>query len=198
MEKKLKFMFLILASLLLQTIKSNAETQSSDHQSPCLAGKEKITTMRFYVQDFVGGDSPTVWRVAQTNLTEVLPSDFGAVDVLDNLVTSEPEVDSKEVGRIQGIIGLTDFHEKALVMLLNLVFTEGEYKGSTLSVLGRNPLHEKIREVPIVGGTGAFRMARGYAITTTYSTDETKRHPNVYQYDVVVYHFDGFTLLARQ
>ncbi|KAL8027852.1 hypothetical protein ABFS82_14G120900 [Erythranthe guttata] len=168
MEKKLKFMFLILSSISLQTIMSNADTQSSDHRSPCLAGKEKLTTLRFYVQDFVGGDSPTVWEIAKTNLTDVLPSAFGLVSVLDNLVTSEPEVDSKEVGRIQGIIGLTDFHEKALVMLLNLVFTEGEYKGSTLSVLGRNPLAEETREVPIVGGTGAFRMARGYAVTTTY------------------------------
>ncbi|KAL7125478.1 hypothetical protein ABFS83_14G120100 [Erythranthe nasuta] len=197
MEKKLKIMFLILSSLSLQTIISNADTQSSDRRSPCLAGKEKLTTLRFYVQDFVGGgDSPTVWKVAQTNLTDALPSAFGLVSVLDNLVTSEPEVDSKEVGRIQGIIGLTDFHEKALVMLLNLVFTEGEYKGSTLSVLGRNPLAEETREVPIVGGTGAFRMARGYAVTTTYSNDEAHHH-GVIQYDVVVYHFDGLTLLSR-
>ncbi|XP_012833747.1 PREDICTED: dirigent protein 1-like isoform X1 [Erythranthe guttata] len=197
MEKKLKFMFLILSSISLQTIMSNADTQSSDHRSPCLAGKEKLTTLRFYVQDFVGGDSPTVWEIAKTNLTDVLPSAFGLVSVLDNLVTSEPEVDSKEVGRIQGIIGLTDFHEKALVMLLNLVFTEGEYKGSTLSVLGRNPLAEETREVPIVGGTGAFRMARGYAVTTTYSNDEAHHH-GVIQYDVVVYHFDGLLTLLSQ
>ncbi|KAL8027850.1 hypothetical protein ABFX02_14G123700 [Erythranthe guttata] len=81
-------------------------------------------------------------------------------------------------------------------MLLNLVFTDGEYKGSTLSVLGRNPLGEETREVPIVGGTGAFRMARGYAVTSTYSNDEAHSH-GVIQYDVVVYHFDGLTLLSR-
>ncbi|XP_012833748.1 PREDICTED: dirigent protein 2-like isoform X2 [Erythranthe guttata] len=197
MEKKLKITFLILSSLLLQSIISNADTESSDHRSPCLAGKEKLTMLRFYVQDFVGGDSPTVWEIAKTNLTDVLPSAFGLVSVLDNLVTSEPEVDSKEVGRIQGIIGLTDFHEKALVMLLNLVFTDGEYKGSTLSVLGRNPLGEETREVPIVGGTGAFRMARGYAVTSTYSNDEAHSH-GVIQYDVVVYHFDGLLTLLSQ
>ncbi|KAL9141677.1 hypothetical protein ABFS82_14G121000 [Erythranthe guttata] len=182
MEKKLKFMFLILSSISLQTIMSNADTQSSDHRSPCLAGKEKLTTLRFYVQDFVGGDSPTVWEIAKTNLTDVLPSAFGLVSVLDNLVTSEPEVDSKEVGRIQGIIGLTDFHEKALVMLLNLVFTEGEYKGSTLSVLGRNPLAEETREVPIVGGTGAFRMARGYANHRDVESATYRRTRSLYIY----------------
>ncbi|KAK6143376.1 hypothetical protein DH2020_023724 [Rehmannia glutinosa] len=91
--------------------------------------KERLTKLRFYVQDLVGGENQTVWKVAQSNLTDVLPSAFGLLSVLDNLVTSGPEIDSKEVGRIQGVIGLSDFHEKALVMLLNLVFTEGEYKG---------------------------------------------------------------------
>ncbi|KAL0376228.1 UNVERIFIED_CONTAM: Dirigent protein 11 [Sesamum calycinum] len=91
-------------------------------------------------------------------------------------VTSGPEIESREVGRIQGLIGLADFHEKALVMLLNVVFTEGEYKGSTLSILGRNPLDDEVREVPVVGGTGGFRMARGYAVTTTYAVDKAHTH----------------------
>ncbi|KAG8368093.1 hypothetical protein BUALT_Bualt15G0009400 [Buddleja alternifolia] len=150
--------------------------------------KEKLTKLRFYVQDMVGGESPTVWKVAQSNLTDILPSAFGLVSVLDNLVTSGPELDSGEIGRIQGIIGLSDFHEKALVMLVNLVFTQGRYNGSTLSILGRNSLDAELREVSIVGGTGAFRMARGYAITSTYAVDEAHTH-GVIQYDVVVYHY---------
>ncbi|KAK4424060.1 Dirigent protein 21 [Sesamum alatum] len=87
-----------------------------------------------------------------------LPSSFGLVAVLDNLVTSGPEIDSQEVGRMQGIIALADLREEALAMLLNIVFTEGEFKGSTLSILGRNPLSDKVREVPIVGGI-YFRWA---------------------------------------
>ncbi|KAL0386879.1 UNVERIFIED_CONTAM: Dirigent protein 11 [Sesamum radiatum] len=136
-----------------------------------------------------GGENPTVWKVAQSNLTDVLPSAFGLVSVVDNLVTSGPEIESREVGRIQGLIGLADFHEKALVMLLNVVFTEGEYKGSTLSILGRNPLDDEVREVPVVGGTGGFRMARGYAVTTTYAVDKAHTH-GVIEYNVVVAHYD--------
>ncbi|KAL0454088.1 UNVERIFIED_CONTAM: Dirigent protein 11 [Sesamum latifolium] len=173
-------------ALLMNMLGSNAEAQ---RLNSCL-GKERLTRLRFYLQDVVGGENRTVWRVAQSNLSDVLPSVFGAVCVLDNLVTTGPEIDSQEVGRMQGLIGLADFHEKALVMLLNMVFTEGEYKGSTLSILGRNPLDAKVREVPIVGGTGAFRMARGYVITRTYSMDEAHIR-SVYEYNLVVFHMDG-------
>ncbi|KAK4424061.1 Dirigent protein 21 [Sesamum alatum] len=162
-----------------------------------LPGMERVTRLRFYVQDLVGGPNPTVWKVAQSNLSDVLPSGFGVVSVLDNLVTSGPEIDSKEVGRIQGLIGLADFHEKALVMLLNLVFTEGEYKGSTFSILKRNPLDDKVREVPIVGGTGAFRMARGFAVTTTYAVDKAHTH-GVIEYNVVVVHMDDAMMLESE
>ncbi|KAL0348493.1 UNVERIFIED_CONTAM: Dirigent protein 21 [Sesamum angustifolium] len=185
---KLSIVLMLGALALLMNMmgsKSNAEAQ---RLNPCL-GKERLTRLRFYLQDLVGGENKTVWQVAQSNLTDVLPSAFGTVCVLDNLVTTGPEIDSQEVGRMQGLIGLADLHEAALVMLLNVVFTEGEYKGSTLSILGRNPLLDKTREVPIVGGTGAFRMARGYVITRTYSTDET-HFRSVYEYNLVVFHMD--------
>ncbi|KAI3447945.1 hypothetical protein Pfo_004610 [Paulownia fortunei] len=151
----------IFGSLLINMLVSYAETQllNADDlgQRNLRLGQERVTKLRFYVQDLVGGDNPTVWKVAQSNLTDILPSAFGLVSVLDNLVTSGPEIDSKE----------------------------GKYKGSTLSILGRNPLDDKIREVPIVGGTGAFRMARGYAHTH-----------GIIEYDVVVYHVDDINYIV--
>ncbi|KAH6813290.1 hypothetical protein C2S51_022308 [Perilla frutescens var. frutescens] len=168
---------LILGSLLLL----QAETQ-------------KVTRLRFYLHDVIGGDKPTVWTVARCNLTDVLPSAFGKLVVLDNLVTEEPDVNSAVVGRLQGTVGLADLREKALVMLLNLVFTEGEYEGSTLSIVGRNPLGDEVREVPIVGGTGKFRMATGFIITSTYFNDPA-RVRNVYEYNAVVLHMDPAALL---
>ncbi|CAA0815641.1 Dirigent protein 17 [Striga hermonthica] len=118
--------------------------------------------------------------------------------MLDNLVTSGPEMGSGEVGRIQGLIGQASMHEMALVMLVNVVFTHGVYKGSTLSIVGRNPLNDEVREVPVVGGTGFFRMARGYALTTTYSVNEAHTH-GVIVYDVEVWHLDGqFALVSPQ
>ncbi|KAK4405344.1 Dirigent protein 11 [Sesamum angolense] len=184
--QKLQLTLVLMFGSLLMNIPRGSHAESELNLCP---GRERVTRLRFYVQDLVGGENPTVWKVAQSNLTNLLPSAFGLVSVLDNLVTSGPEIESREVGRIQGLIGLADFHEKALVMLLNVVFTEGEYKGSTLSILGRNPLDDEVREVPIVGGTGGFRMARGYAVTTTYAVDKAHTH-GVIEYNVVVAHYD--------
>ncbi|KAL8504772.1 hypothetical protein ACS0TY_016089 [Phlomoides rotata] len=38
--------------------------------------------------------------------------------------------------------------ESALAMNLNFVFTGGEYNGSSLCILGRNPIDSKNRELP--------------------------------------------------
>ncbi|KAL2469293.1 Dirigent protein 2 [Forsythia ovata] len=157
-------------------------------QSLC-RGKEKVTKLHFYLQDVVGGPNRTVYDVAKSEITDSLPSEFGEVLVLDNLVTAGPEPESKKVGRMQGVVGLSDLHEMALFMLVNLVFTEGKFNGSTLSVLGRNPLNDKVREVQVVGGTGVFRMARGYVITRTHSVVDA-HILSVYEYTVVVFHFD--------
>ncbi|KAL8542304.1 hypothetical protein ACS0TY_003244 [Phlomoides rotata] len=37
----------------------------------------------------------------------------------------------------------------------------------TVALVGRQALYEVDREMPIVGGTGVFRMARGYAVCNT-------------------------------
>ncbi|XP_041998204.1 dirigent protein 1-like [Salvia splendens] len=149
--------------------------------------RREVTRLRFYLHDFIGGDSPTVWAVARCNLTDVLPYKFGKFLVLDNLVTSAPGLDSPEVGRLQGTV----------VMVLNLVLTKGEYEGSTLSILGRNPLTHEAREVSIVGGTAAFRMATGYILTSTYFKDPAGVC-NVYEYDAVVYHTNRNVLLSHR
>ncbi|KAL0348492.1 UNVERIFIED_CONTAM: Dirigent protein 21 [Sesamum angustifolium] len=188
--QKLQLTLVLMFGSLLMNIPRGSHAESELNLCP---GRERVSRLRFYVQDLVGGENPTVWKVAQSNLTDVLPSAFGLVSVLYNLVTSGPEIESREVGRIQGLIGLADFHEKALFMLLNVVFTEGKYKGSTLSILGRNPLDDEVREVPIVGGTGGFRMARGYAVTTTYAVDKAHTH-GVIEYNVVVAHYDDDAL----
>ncbi|XVF49906.1 hypothetical protein PTKIN_Ptkin04bG0053600 [Pterospermum kingtungense] len=49
----------------------------------------------------------------------------------------------------------------------------GPYNGSTFRVLGRNPVTKEEREMPVIGGTGKFRLARGYCLARTYSMDQT-------------------------
>ncbi|KAK2386175.1 dirigent protein [Trifolium repens] len=106
---------------------------------------------------------------------------------MDNLLTEEQELTSKKIGRAQGLFGLASLEDRGMVMLINLAFTEGEFAGSTLSMLGRNPVQNTVRELPIVGGTGVFRFARGYAIAKSLWDISTSEH-FVVEYDVTVSH----------
>ncbi|KAK0583441.1 hypothetical protein LWI29_036973 [Acer saccharum] len=56
-------------------------------------------------------------------------------------------------------------------MVFNFGFTEGMYKGSSISILGLNSAMNPVREMAIVGGTGIFRLGRGYAIAQTHWFD---------------------------
>ncbi|CAI9765455.1 unnamed protein product [Fraxinus pennsylvanica] len=112
--------------------------------------------MHIFIQDEVGDANPTVWEVARSNITSTSPTSFGQVRVLDNLLTVGPDRNSQRVGRAQGLIAFADLQESTLTMNLNFVFTSGQYNGSTLCMLGRNPLGNQYRELAIVGGTGVF------------------------------------------
>ena len=57
-------------------------------------------------------------------------------------------------------------------MTVTYSFTRGRFNGSSLSVVGRNPIMSEVREMPVVGGTGVFRFARGYCFARTYSMDQ--------------------------
>ncbi|KAI3683655.1 hypothetical protein L1987_84167 [Smallanthus sonchifolius] len=108
-----------------------------------------------------------------TTLTNTPDTFFGDVVVIDDPLTVGPEPNSKIVGRAQGIYAGASLSEIRLLMTLNYVFVEGKYNGSTLSILGSNPVFSKVREMPIVGGSGLFRFACGYALAKTYSFNTT-------------------------
>ncbi|XP_051133508.1 dirigent protein 1-like [Andrographis paniculata] len=129
----------------------------------------------------------TVFSVARASISEQLPSRFGILYAEDILVTDGPDPESKKLGRSQGTIATQDLKEiRTLGVMINVVFTNGEYKGSTLSCMGRILFINQVREVPIIGGSGAFRRAWGYALLTTYSVD-VYGNSYVVEYDAVVY-----------
>ncbi|KAK6155978.1 hypothetical protein DH2020_010226 [Rehmannia glutinosa] len=150
--------------------------------------KEIKTKLHFYFHDVASGVNPTMYKVAQSEITSTSPTSFGLIDMIDNLLTVGPEPNSGVVGRAQGTIGFADLNNPAIQMGLNFLFTEGKYKGSTISVLGRNAITEKVRELPIVGGTGVFRMARGVVVTSTYCFDATTAN-GVLEYTMYVRHY---------
>ncbi|KAK4407600.1 Dirigent protein 21 [Sesamum angolense] len=124
-------------------------------------GVEKMSRLHFYFHDIVSGKHPTAIFVAGKK------NKFGGTAMIDDPLTEGVKHGSKVVGRAQGMYALSSLDSSSLLMVMNFEFTEGKYNGSSLSVLGRNPFLQTVREMPVVGGSGLFRFARGYALAKT-------------------------------
>ncbi|XP_047956494.1 dirigent protein 21-like [Salvia hispanica] len=148
-------------------------------------GNKKITKLHFYVHNLELGPNATVYRVATASITSTSPTSFGQVNVFDDRVTAEPDIKSEQVARAQGTSAYADLQAGAIAMTANFYITSGEFNGSTLVIAGRNPLLEPTRELPVIGGTGAFRLARGYAVVGIYLYDKAARY-SVLEYTVYV------------
>uniref|UniRef100_A0A0E0MD42 Dirigent protein n=1 Tax=Oryza punctata TaxID=4537 RepID=A0A0E0MD42_ORYPU len=131
-------------------------------------GAAGITKIKVYWHDILAGPNPTAMRVAQAASTNASSTYFGAVVAIDDPLTSAPALSSSEVvGRAQGTYTFADQKVIGLLMNMNFVFTAGEHNGSSLAIMGRNEVMSAVREMSIVGGSGKFRMATGYAEART-------------------------------
>ncbi|KZV47249.1 dirigent protein 22-like [Dorcoceras hygrometricum] len=191
MEKVDQFVSSVKDILVPHHCNSNIE---EERLKKLINAKEKTAIIHCYVQDALGGPKATVWEVARSVQTVNSPTTFGQVRVVDDLLTAGADRDSEKLGRTQGLITSSDLSEPALTMNLNFYFNAGQHKGSSICIGGRNPMNNKDRELPIIGGTGVFRMARGYAITNTLSFDAVSNY-GVLEYTFYVaypdYHHEG-------
>ncbi|KAL0386893.1 UNVERIFIED_CONTAM: Dirigent protein 21 [Sesamum radiatum] len=149
---------------------------------------QKATHLHFYLHDIVSGPNPTNIPIAMSNSTAQSPTYFGLIAAIDDPLTLGPSPDSEIVGRAQGLFGSTSLEEIAFHMTFDIVFTNGKYNGSTLTVLGRNPFLREYRELSIVGGSGVFRLARGTAVLNTVTYNSTSGDA-VVEYNVTVLHY---------
>ncbi|GLJ53075.1 hypothetical protein SUGI_1130830 [Cryptomeria japonica] len=60
--------------------------------------------------------------------------------------------------------------------------------GSSLAVVGNKTMFMEVREMEILGGSGKFRLARGYAIARTHSFN-IKSGNAIVHYNVTVHHY---------
>ncbi|XP_057788614.1 dirigent protein 23-like [Salvia miltiorrhiza] len=160
--------------ILVSAILACVEAQTSDQPSWAKRNeteKEVITTLQFYFHDVVSGPNPTAIRIAQAASTNASSYLFGALWMIDDPLTVGPGPSSKLIGRARGLYGSVGQTDWGLIMALSYVFTDGIYDGSSFSLLGFNPVTKSGREMAVVGGTGLFRLARGYAIANTYQAN---------------------------
>ncbi|CAI9108334.1 OLC1v1007904C1 [Oldenlandia corymbosa var. corymbosa] len=107
---------------------------------------------------------------------------------MDAPITVDSDPNSDLIGRLQGTYSFAGRDEHVLSMAINFVFTKGEYRNSSLSVLANNPISHEYREFPILGGTGAFRLARGIATANTVKVDMEKLNA-LLEYHVIIQHY---------
>lgn len=143
----------------------------------------KTSHLHFYYHDIPSGKNPTAVKIISGNELS-----FGATYMIDDALTEGPDHSSKLVGRAQGMYSIASQHDISLLMIVNFVFTDGKYNGSSLSMIGSNHVSENVREMPIIGGSGLFRLAKGFALAHTIWFDQTNRNDTA-EYNVTVKHF---------
>lgn len=191
MEKmltRLTTMSLIFFFFFFSTLVAGKSQGFSRTLSPEALGlkKEKLSHLHFFLHDIVEGEKATAVRVAEAWMTNTSKTGFGFLAIMDDPLTEGPDLGSKTVGRAQGMYASAAENEFALLMVLNFAFIEGKYKGSNLSLLGRNEVFSEVREMPIIGGSGVFRFARGYAQAKTHKITVES---SIVEYNVLVYHY---------
>ncbi|XP_057788594.1 dirigent protein 4-like [Salvia miltiorrhiza] len=186
MEKTIIFACILLLSTCTTPAFSKYYRESEAYK-PVL----KKTQLRFFIHDILSGSKPSAVRIAAPNTTAYdtgNPTPFGTVYAIDDVLTEGPEATSAVVGNAQGMyLSSSQGKNLTLVMYVDLGFTAGRFKGSSLSVFSRNPVTESHREMAVVGGRGRFRRAQGTVFVKTHFLNYTNGDA-VLQYDVEVVH----------
>uniref|UniRef100_A0A0D9W0H2 Dirigent protein n=1 Tax=Leersia perrieri TaxID=77586 RepID=A0A0D9W0H2_9ORYZ len=158
----------------------------------CQLGSEKTTNLHFYLHDTLSGNDPSAVPVAHGDKFTANPGNpvpFSSVVVTDDVLTEGPDRQSKVVGNAQGLYVSSGKREFSLVLGIDFELTDGPFNGSSFVVFSRNPvLQGNGRELSIVGGRGAFRMARGYALLKTHYLD-TGNGDAIIEYNVTLLHY---------
>lgn len=173
------------ASSSSRTIKRNVGVGSGLRDLVTHNDKQKETKMEFYVHELRSADpTDTTATLKVANLPpNTKPLQWGSSFVFDNEVREGSGADSKLLGRERGWGVVSDQKsEEALQLLSKITFTDGDYTGSTLTFSGNVGGKVMPYELIILGGTGHFRGAHGYALADKVPNEggRFKFHWNVF------------------
>ncbi|XP_059663894.1 dirigent protein 4-like [Cornus florida] len=142
-------------------------------------GQLKETNMTFYLHEWSVDLNFTAVTTATnvTNATAIpvtgIPgfpwtlTTFGTMFCADDPITVGFDKTSAQIGRAQGIFVTSALDGSSTHVSASIVFTNATYNGSTIEIQGASHNYQSVNEVAVVGGTGIFRYARGYATFQT-------------------------------
>lgn len=134
---------------------------------------QQSAVLNFYMHDNLDTNPSSAVTVVQSPGSVNGASNhelFGAIAVFDDALTLTSDPSSPELGRGRGfyVFNSMDQVSTSLEFVWTAVFGPNSgYSGSTLSFKGYDRISDVNREIVITGGTGGFRMARGWATITT-------------------------------
>ncbi|KAM0911991.1 hypothetical protein ACQ4PT_013102 [Festuca glaucescens] len=171
MARQLTFSALATLLMAASSVVSLSSARGAIHVG---VGAEESHHMHMYMHDFSTGPNPSAVVVARgtgPTLRGSVDRRFGDTLVMDDTLTDGPSPASRAVGRAQGfyVAASSAGSDPAVLVSMNVLLTSAPYNGSTLAVSGRNAVMAQVRELSVVGGTGRFRMARGYVLMKTAS-----------------------------
>ncbi|KAM0927881.1 hypothetical protein ACQ4PT_002127 [Festuca glaucescens] len=179
----------VLILLVLFSLQRDAAAATGVHHHHRF-GREKVTTLLFYLHDTLSGKDPTAVLVAHGANATSRPGDptpFGSVYATDDVLTEGPERTSRVVGSAQGLY-VSSGKDGRLSLVMGMDFELSDYNGSSFVVFSRNPVTVDHRELAVVGGRGEFRMARGFAVLRTHYLD-TGNGDAIIEYNVTLLHY---------
>lgn len=170
-------------SLFLLLLLAASSTSPTVHAHDS-GNRDRLTHIHLYMHETSSGPNSTIATMVASPLGG--NSSFGSLEVDDNELRTGPDPASSELlGRFQGLFIGTG-QDSSYTTPVTLVFTAGEYAGSTLSIHGIIHSFDEPFERIVLGGTGKFRLSRGYSITKIVGNPT----PNV-----VVFEIDLFVLM---
>ncbi|XP_004497739.1 dirigent protein 18-like [Cicer arietinum] len=87
---------------------------------------------------------------------------FGTITVIDDVLTSQPELGSQMVGKAQGVYVASSGDGSRQMMTFTALFEGGEY-GDSLNFYGLYKIGSTMSRLSVIGGTGKFKNAKGFA-----------------------------------
>ncbi|RWW30112.1 hypothetical protein GW17_00005320 [Ensete ventricosum] len=136
----------------------------------------------YFHETFIGPDNTTL-NVVEKNR----PNGFGDIFIFDTVLRVGLEANSTYVGKAQGVTFMVSRRDVSLLIPLVMVFTEGEFANSTITMIGTMDGAGKADRA-IIGGTGRFQFASGNAISEVISR---ATEGLVAVFDVYVVHHAG-------
>ncbi|KAJ4701858.1 Dirigent protein [Melia azedarach] len=136
----------VLATLTVILLALISPMSHEKHSSPWLA-------LSLYIQQ------P---QVASNSNTQPATHPGSGAFIFHHALTEGPENTSRAVGRAQGFIVPIEQFAHSAFNIIYLTFDTPEYSGS-LTVQAKQVSHKDKEELTVVGGTGSFAFARGYA-----------------------------------